>query len=102
MSFVASICLGSAADSARHRLPATPSAQFTSTMSHRGELKSFEEKEIECSAWVDHAGVIGVTGWTLRVETGELHGEGEKTEWTPRQQWSRTGEHDWIEVVAKI
>lgn len=78
-----------------------PAAQFAGTLSYRGQLSAFEAKEIDCSIWVNQSGLIGITGWTLRVETGDLHEDGAKGEmsWTPRRQWTRRGESDWIEVV---
>jgi hypothetical protein len=80
-----------------------PVAEFCGTMCHRGQLDALCEVEVKTSAWVSLAGLVSVSGWTLRVETGEPgsgDGAGDVT-WEPRRQWSRRGEGDWVEVVQK-
>jgi len=54
--------------------------------------------------WVSQPGIISLSGWTLRTETGEVDAvgpasaAGAEQQWRPRRSWTRTGE-EWIEVV---
>jgi hypothetical protein len=45
--------------------------------------------------------MIGISGWTLRSETGDPSVDADTEEWFPRRSWTRIGEGDWIEVVHK-
>jgi len=71
----------------------------------RGTLGAGASEDAQTVIRIDELGMKRITGWVLRVETGDGDGkeggsEDEQQNWLPRRSWSRGDAGEWVEVVA--